>query len=194
MEPLPNAMKALRENLDLSQAAMARLLGLSLAGYANYEHGDRVPTPDTLEELSRLAEDYRFPKLGSAFDEALEEQLKGRTGPATEQERAWCEAYIQLLRRNVISAQMQKEIVETLEGGREIEPDLKPTFIRLKVAMASNAEEKVKILAEAHAEESGASPAQAYAYVLNERPELAARMELERTRTKRPTIRGKGTK
>jgi transcriptional regulator with XRE-family HTH domain len=196
VDTLPSAIKALREELSLSQAAMARLLSLSLAGYTNYEHGDRVPTPDTLIALSSLAEQYSLTQLEAVFDDTLEKQLKDRPGPATEQERAWSEAFTQLLRREVNAMEIQRKIMETLTAWANQQKiqdkTVKQALARLRVATASSAEEKLKLLAEAHVEETGASQAQAFAYVLNDRPELAARMELERAR--KPKKEKMGTK
>ncbi len=180
---MPSAIKALREELSLSQPAMARLLGLSLAGYSNYERALRDPSPDTLTELSSLAEEYGLSRLGTVFEGALEKELEHRAGPATEQERAWSEAIVRLLRKDVLSPKMQREIIEILEGGKEIgDQGCRQAVIGLKVAIAATTEEKLKILADAHVEETGASPVQALTHILNQRPQLGARMELERTK------------
>ena len=85
------------------------------------------------------------------------------------------------------------EMVEALlEGSKKIDPEFRQVLIRLKVANANSAEEKLKILADEHLEETGASPAQAFAHVLSQRPELAAPMELQRAR--RASQKKKGTK
>lgn len=44
----------LRESLDLTRAAIAKVLNLSPSGYAGYETGRYSPSPDILSELARF--------------------------------------------------------------------------------------------------------------------------------------------
>ena len=51
-----NALKALREELDISQAEMGALLDVSQASVSAYENG-KVPPPDVAARVIRVAEE-----------------------------------------------------------------------------------------------------------------------------------------
>lgn len=45
---IPESLKGIREERNLSKAAAARLLNLSKMGYLRYETGDRIPSYQTI--------------------------------------------------------------------------------------------------------------------------------------------------
>lgn len=177
---LKAALKKLRAELRLSQAGLARLLNLSLTGYANYESGERQPRADTLSELSRIAEGKELSKLKAVFDGAFEKEVEHIKGPVTPEETAWSDALVQLIRVGVLSASIKQEIIDTLEGGKgRGYKAIDETLIALKVLRAESAEQKLEVLVKAFIDRTGSSPAQAYTSILNEHPALAARIEFE---------------
>jgi transcriptional regulator with XRE-family HTH domain len=168
---------------------MARLLGLSVTGFQNYEGGSRQPGADTLDELGKLAEGAGLPNLQMIFDAAFEREIKGSSGPTTSEEKAWANAIVQLIRWGGLSKDFKGKIVELIEHGAELgDENFNRRLIELKVLAATSAEEKLDILAADHIKRTGASQALAYAAVLKEHPTLAALIEFEARWKKR----GKG--
>ena len=50
---IPERLKIIRENLNITKAEAARLLNLSKIGYCRYEYGDRIPSPQMLEIIAQ---------------------------------------------------------------------------------------------------------------------------------------------
>ena len=63
-----NTIKALREQNNYSQSAVAQFLGISRQMYIKYENGDAAPPVKIVVELSNF---YRVP-----YDVILEDKLK----------------------------------------------------------------------------------------------------------------------
>lgn len=49
---VPERLKAVREQLNLSKAEAARTLGLTAASYVRYEAGDRSPSPQVMQSMA----------------------------------------------------------------------------------------------------------------------------------------------
>ena len=49
---IPNRLKSVREQLNLSKAEAARLIGLTAASYVRYEAGDRCPSPQVITSIA----------------------------------------------------------------------------------------------------------------------------------------------
>lgn len=50
----PEELKKLRERLDLSQTAMANLIGVSYSTYSRIEHGHNKPSPKTISAIIKV--------------------------------------------------------------------------------------------------------------------------------------------
>ena len=49
---IPERLKSVREQLNLSKAEAARLIGLTAASYVRYEAGDRCPSPQVITSIA----------------------------------------------------------------------------------------------------------------------------------------------
>jgi transcriptional regulator with XRE-family HTH domain len=59
--PLPKLLRHYREKQKLTQLQVAKVLGISRAGYANYEEGRAIPSVDQIIKLSNLLKhDFLF--------------------------------------------------------------------------------------------------------------------------------------
>ena len=54
MENLAENLLSLRKQRQLSQAAVAKAVGIGLRAYQNYEYGDRIPPLETAVALADL--------------------------------------------------------------------------------------------------------------------------------------------
>ncbi len=83
------AVKALRDRLELSQQVFATNLGLSIRAISNYEK-DRIPGARPLAQLEQCAIASKQPDLAQIFADALANHLRlGRSDrpPLTPEER-----------------------------------------------------------------------------------------------------------
>src|SRR5271167_397831 len=83
------AVKELRNRLELSQQVFATNLGLSIRAISNYEK-DRIPGARPLSQLERCAIGNKQPDLAQIFADALATHLRlGRSDrpPLTPEER-----------------------------------------------------------------------------------------------------------
>jgi transcriptional regulator with XRE-family HTH domain len=202
MDRLASAIRELRSKLGYSQAEMARRLGISLRGIANYEAGSRRPGAETLHALSKLAGAQGLGKLEHIFDQEFDQEVasqqikgvrvkggrvKGQLLPVTSEERALVAAVLLLLRSDTFPAKAQSLIIERLEALNElksklfsVEPEVvENVVVELRCLASPTAEERVNILAEAKMRRTGATKTQAVAAVIRERPALAAQVEDE---------------
>ena len=61
----PDRLRIARENIGITMAEASRRLNLSPIGYCRYEHGDRTPSPQTVEVIARClgtSSDYLYGK------------------------------------------------------------------------------------------------------------------------------------
>ena len=59
----PDRLKLARENIGISMAEASRRLNLSPIGYCRYEHGNRTPSPQTVEVIAKCfgtSSDYLY--------------------------------------------------------------------------------------------------------------------------------------
>lgn len=61
MKILAERMKVLRNECNLKQDEMAKVLGVSLSAYCRYEHGERIPDAQfivTFSDYCKVSADY----------------------------------------------------------------------------------------------------------------------------------------
>ena len=68
-------LKTKRKAMKLSQAQVAKILGITQVAYGNYELKKRQPKPDTLKKLARLYS-CSIDELLEDEDDRLESQTK----------------------------------------------------------------------------------------------------------------------